>query len=595
MRRHTSLITAWAICLVYLSVRSAGPWKQVLGWDVFGYYLYLPALFIHDDPGLEDRAWLDAVMDVYEPSTTLYQLVDGPNGSRVIKYSSGMAVAYAPFFFAAHKLAGPLGHPADGFSAPYRVGITLGCLLYVLLGIFLLRRLLLRFFGDGWTAALLVVIGLGTNLFQLVVWDGTLLTHPLLFTLYTALVLTTIDWHEHPRPGRALLLGGLCGLITLVRPSEAVCVLIPLLWGLGTADGRTRKWALLRANAVHLLLAAAAFAVAVSPQAFYWKSITGQWSFYSYVNPGEGFEFASPYTWQYLFSFRKGWLVYTPLMLLALCGIPLLWKRLPAAAWAVAVFLVVDLWVVSSWTCWWYAGGSFSARSMVPIYGLLAVPLGMLLQAIWKRPSRRLPAAGIIATLVLLNLFQTWQWTRGIISKERMTRAYYAATFGRMQVPAGAKDLLLVDRGTGGVERLTDEHRYKQHELFRDDFHDRPEGVLTLTADAPFSPGPDVPYAQLTAQDHAWVRATARLWVGDTITAPPIIVMAFHHEGAAYKYATGSWEIPAGTKHQWLTASMDYLTPEVRSKADNLKVYVWDQHGGEHRIDDLRVVVFERK
>jgi hypothetical protein len=71
--------------------------------------------------------------------------------------------------------------------------------------------------------------------------------------------------------------------------------------------------------------------------------------------------------------------------------------------------------------------------------------------------------------------------------------------------------------------------------------------------------------------------------------------MTFHHDGAAYKYAASSWQIPADTKNAWVLATMDYLTPEVRSTADNVKVYVWNQHGGRHVIDDLRVQVFERK
>ena len=114
------------LCAVTVAVRCTMPQRQVLTWDVFGYYLYLPAGFIHDDPALQDRAWLDEVMTTYEPSSTLYQLVDGPDGKRVIKYSSGMAVLYAPFFFVAHVLADPLGFPADGFSAPYQLAITIG-------------------------------------------------------------------------------------------------------------------------------------------------------------------------------------------------------------------------------------------------------------------------------------------------------------------------------------------------------------------------------------------------------------------------------------------------------------------------------------
>jgi hypothetical protein len=29
-----------------------------IAWDVYGYYLYLPATFIYDDLGLENRDWI---------------------------------------------------------------------------------------------------------------------------------------------------------------------------------------------------------------------------------------------------------------------------------------------------------------------------------------------------------------------------------------------------------------------------------------------------------------------------------------------------------------------------------------------------------
>ncbi|MBS1582202.1 MAG: glycosyltransferase family 39 protein, partial [Bacteroidetes bacterium] len=320
--RRLSLLTAWACCAILLAVRCTAPPRQVLTWDVFGYYLYLPATVIHHDTGLRDPAWLDAVMTTYEPSATLYQLVDGTEGRRVIKYSAGMAVLYAPFFVITHAAAPMLGYPADGFSPPYQWTIAFGCLLYAMLGLFVLRKVLLHFFSDRWTAVLLALVVLGTNFLQLTALDGTMLTHTPLFTLYALLLWGTLRWHERPHARTALLIGASAGLITLVRPSEGACLLIPLLW-LPSGEARwKRKRQLVVTHLGHVLLAAGAFGIAVLPQPLYWHAVTGQWLFYSYVNPGEGFDLATPHTMDFLFSFRKGWLLYTPLMVLALIGIP---------------------------------------------------------------------------------------------------------------------------------------------------------------------------------------------------------------------------------------------------------------------------------
>ncbi|HRQ83782.1 MAG TPA: hypothetical protein PLV70_01565 [Flavobacteriales bacterium] len=591
-----SLYAALACCLALVVLRATSPPRNALTWDVFGYYLYLPATFIHHDIALEDHAWLDRVMDQYEPSSTLYQLVDGPDGKRVIKYSAGMAVLYAPFFLVAHLTAPALGFPADGFSPPYQYIIGFGCLLYALLGLFVLRRVLLHFFNDTWTALLILLVVFGTNFLQLIAWDGTLLSHTPAFLLYALLLLATLRWHGHPRASSAMLIGASAGLITLVRPSEGLAVLLPLLWLPGTDNGWKRKWELLKGHPQHVLWAALAFVVAASPQLLYWHSVTGQWLFYSYQNPGEGFDFLPPHLANFLFSFRKGWLLYTPLMALALLGILVLWKRCRVAFWAVLAFVVADLWVVSAWTTWWYAGGSFSSRSMVPAYAVLAIPLGFGLQALAVRRTWRMALGAVLAGMVALNLFQTWQWKAGILPRDRITGAYYQAVFGRTKVPAGAGSLLMVERGTESAEHFTDEAHYTMRELCHFDFNNRPDSSFRFTPGEPWTTGPDIAFADLTKNDHAWLRASAKLWVGDSVPdgAPPVLVITFHHQGETYHYRTGEWNIPPGTRNNWVPLTVDYLTPEVRSPKDNLKVYIWNEHGAPWRVDDLRVEVWER-
>lgn len=594
MSAKRSLQAVWFSCFLLFALRVAEPPRHALSWDVFGYYLYLPATFLHHDIGLQDPTWLDHLMEEYAPSNTLYQLVDGPDGKRVIKYSSGMAVVQAPFFLLAHAWAHLSGHPADGLSPPYQWALTFGCLLFALWGLFLLRRLLLYFFSDEWTAVLILLLVFGTNYLQLTAWDGTLLTHSALFTLYAALLLATVRWHERPTLAQALLIGLSAGLITLIRPSEGICVLLPLCWMPATDRPVAAKWALVRRHLPQLLAAAVAFLLVAGLQCLYWKAVTGQWLFYSYQNPGEGFDLASPYLRPFLFSFRKGWLLYTPLMALALLGLFQLWKDRRHLFPAIASFLVLDLWIVASWSCWWYAGGSFSSRSMVAAYPVLALSLGMLLRAWWRHPPVRRPMVIGLVALVLLNLFQTLQWHLKVLPKDRVTAGYYAAIFGRLTVPPGAEELLLVDRSTATVERFTPSARYAERTLYTNDFQDRPDGVMVLHAGDPYSPGPHLPYTAITNKDHAWLRITARLLVPDSLPGdPPVIVVAFHHEGGAYKYRTGAWNVQEAPVDGAWTLTMDYLTPEVRSVHDDLKIYAWTKDGSAWRIDDLRVQLFE--
>src|SRR5436190_824567 len=103
MKKHLSLIALVAGLLFLLFYRSLSPnWDPyrhegaVLSWDVFGYYLYLPAKFIYND--LWDLKFTKTIMEMYHPSDAYYQSLNNPFGGQIMKYSMGMAVMYLPFF-----------------------------------------------------------------------------------------------------------------------------------------------------------------------------------------------------------------------------------------------------------------------------------------------------------------------------------------------------------------------------------------------------------------------------------------------------------------------------------------------------------------
>ena len=573
----------------------AFPPLRVLSWDVFGYYLYLPAHFIYNDLFLQDQTWLQSIMDTYEPSSTFYQLYQMGDGKWVIKYSMGMAVFFAPFFFLAHWLAPMLGYAADGFSAPYQIIIAIGTLLYVFAGLALLRKVLLKFFTERMTGVLLILLVLGTNFLQMVGLGSLLLSHNLAFTLYVLVVWTTIEWHQRPRWNLAFLLGLALGLLALVRPTEALLVLVPLLYGITGTESWRWKLNLAKDNFSHLLNAVFGGLIGIAPQFIYWKSATGNWFHYAYENPGEGFEFFDPYTLEFLFSFRKGWFIYTPIMLLAIIGIPLMKKQQPKLFWGFILFLILDLWVVSSWTCWWYAGGSFSSRSMVPVYCLLLLPLGNVLIWVQNQPRLRVAGGVVISALVILNLFQTHQFRTGIIDGDRMTMAYYFRIFGKTTATAEDRNLLLVKRAFSlDGEILEQPERYTSELWSLRSYENQPNQALALSPEKRFTNAIEKTFEQVTEDDHAWVRISARINPQDSVIGvPPSIVAHFKHGGKPYKYAAKAWPLERLRTGEWTDFTMDYLTPEVRSVSDTMRLYVWNQGGGNFLIDDLKVEIYQ--
>lgn len=603
-----SFYTALTITLLLTTFRLATPARNSLSWDVMGYYIYLPATFIYHDITIKDKAWVDDIIEKYEPTSTFYQAVKQDDGRWVFRYTSGLALINAPFFFAGHAYAGVAGYPQDGFSMPYQWAMVLGALFYSILGLWLCRKLLLYFFDDKLTALLLFILAAGTNYFQIVVNAGTM-PHNYLFTFYAVLLIHTYKWHETPNLKSAFIIGLMSGLIALIRPNELVIILIPLLWGI-TGFNKTifTKIQLVFKKFGHVIVLGLAAILGGCVQLIYWKYATGHWLYYSYQDPGVGFDLKSPHTVDFLFSFRKGWFLYTPLMALAVLGFYFLYQKNRKLFWAFTAYFIINLYIVSSWSVWWYAGGSFSSRSMVSSYGLMLLPLGYLFQsAKTNKNIYKWAVLPVVSLFIILNLFQTWQFRKGIIHGERMTKAYYFKIFGKTSVTEEDKALMLVERSTETIEIMPEGENYYKKILGNFDFEDSAKtgenwkpggynsaGAFRLDENHEFSPGLDIKYKDITQKEYAWIRASVRVFVPqDSEGGFPLLAMAFHHKDAAYKYRSSEFVNPQLKKGEWNLITLDYQTAEVRTENDNLKVYVWNRDRKEVFIDDLKIECFE--
>ena len=144
------------VLLLFFSIKNFQP--NIISWDNFGYYLYLPAKFIYNDPGLKDPSFAIEMMQKYDLSATFYQVVPVENGNNIIKYSSGLAVVYSPFFFIAHVFTKVTSFPSDGFSYPYQLAIFISSLLFVIIGLLYLRKVLLHFFNEKTAAYTFIIL-----------------------------------------------------------------------------------------------------------------------------------------------------------------------------------------------------------------------------------------------------------------------------------------------------------------------------------------------------------------------------------------------------------------------------------------------------
>lgn len=609
-------------------------WKQAgaeatISYDVSGYYMYLPAAFIYQD--LKEVKFLDDVIRDYRPTSDPYQAFTHESGNRVMKYSLGQSVMYLPFFAVAHGWASMSEiYPADGFSHPYQFMISLGSLLISFLGLYWLMILLRHYFREEAVALTLLCIAFGTNYLNYSAIDGAM-THNNVFTLYALLLLATHRFYAKACWRRALLIGGCIGLMALTRPTEIIAALLPILWGLDlTKKGAIQERLAFFGQHWAKLVGAAAVTLAIgSLQLLYWKYVSGDWIVYSYQD--QGFDWLKAHIYHGLFSYKAGWLVYTPLMAFGLLGfLPLFFQR-REIFFPTFLHAVLFIYVAFAWSVWWY-GGSLGQRTMVQAYVTLSFPLAAFLGWVfgWEKDleaSREGPSSvqglgaqpqvqgvvkeqgktsakilpffigGLLLLFTWHNLWFTHQAHRGgLFLTEQMTETYFwrtLYTFDKNYDDRLALDTPEFFPGEATIGQL----------LYENDFEDRStddcgltpvtgNGALCLVAKQQNSP--DF-ITDIDLPPRTWIRASVDVKIdqprGNRDNSAQMII-AFRRNGVEVKRRM--IRMHRVLNHDWRrSVHIDSKVPDAG--ADQVVVFFWN--GGNSQpgmvLDGLRVFTIE--
>ncbi len=456
MKNRLSLIVVFILSIVlvqyrlsYSDVQKGDPLK-ITTWDAFGYYMYLPGTFIYGD--VTELKWLDEVEQEYSlTGGALYQANIHDNGNYVFKYLGGVAVLESPFFFIGHTIALNSQYKADGFSPPYQWSIAFGAILYCILALFLLRRLLLYFFKDLTVALTLLLLVLATNFIQYVSIDSAQ-SHAFIFPLYVVLLYATMKWHSSPKLKWAALIGFSIGLATISRPTEAIMIFIPILWGSQTKEARSEKWALVKAHQKHVIITLVFGIIGILPQLIYWKIASGSFIY----DVGSKWFFLNPW-FRVLFGFENGWFIYTPITILFVIGFFFI-KKFPFKK-SVIVFCLLNIWIVIAWSDWKY-GATYSTRALVQSYPVFALAFAAVIELIMQQRWKWL-FYGIGAYLVFVNLFQIGQYGTTVLHYRDMNRQYYASIY--LNPNPTALDISLLD-----TDEICDPSVFKSENLLLD-------------------------------------------------------------------------------------------------------------------------------
>ena len=395
--------------------------KRVIVSDVVAYYSYLPAIFIYNDVSLEflDNPNVD-LGDKFWPKKT-------PSGGKSITYSSGVAILYSPFFFLTHLITPYLDYPADGYSIPYKFALVMSSLFYLFIGLFFVRKLLLKYYSQIVTAITILVLVLGTNLLYYTTIEAPM-SHSYSFAMIAAFLYLTDRWYVKPKVSTTVFIGLLAGIISLVRPTNVLVGILFILWQITSWEDLRERVTLLLKKWPHLLIMIFAAILIWVPQFLYWKLVAGQYFYYSYPDD-QGFFFTNPQILNVLFSWRKGFITYVPIMMFAIIGFGILYRQKRGLFWPIAVFFLSSLYLTSCWWDWWYGGG-LSIRPFIDSYSVFAIGIASFLT--WLGNQKNWLKTGCFTLFLLFALLGYKHNTRyynGSIHWVSMTKEAYFDSF----------------------------------------------------------------------------------------------------------------------------------------------------------------------
>lgn len=398
-----------------------GQWERVIQSDAKGYYAYLPAVFIYEDLNFNFYRDVEGI-NAYD-STLVYDYRAEFEGNTINKYFVGEAVVLTPFFLIGHWMSRLTNYKSDGYSRPYIISITIAALFYLFLGLVTLQKsLLLSGFSRLNTAICIFVLVFGTNLFYYSIGEMAV-SHVYSFSFICIFTYFGTQYFRTYKTKYLFWIAFVLGIIILIRPVNGL-----ILFSIPFISQTKAQFKLglykLGENKMTALYALIIMLGVIFVQPIIYKLQTGSFFVYSYGE--EGFNFASPALISFLFSYKKGFFLYSPIAFLAMFGLIYIWKD-RFRFFSIILFLCALVYVLSSWWNWYY-GGSFSSRVMVDYLAFFSFLLGFLLQGFrlkWLRYSFLM----LLLTSLIINQIQTLQYRYQIIHWSEMTKEKYWDVF----------------------------------------------------------------------------------------------------------------------------------------------------------------------
>ena len=361
------------------------------------YYGYLPSIVAHRSFDLGPT--FDRFIAAGVPVARQFLEITLPNGLTADYKQVGSALLALPFYVITHGifLLVP-GRQDPDISAEYQLAFTAASLFYGVLALVLVYRFARQLFGARPATLATAGVLLATPLVAYLLFEPSY-SHTFSVCATTAFALYLYVTRHDRRWTQWFLAGVLGGLATITHAQEVLFFgLVPVeaIWQIWH-----RRWGLrLIPNYVALLLGAL---LPVLPQLAIDQLLFSRWL--PPTAPNISFDFAHPHLLDLLVSTRHGWLAWSPLVVMALLGLPSVVRRLEWFGIGLVAVGLAEFMVNASLSDWW-GGLAFGSRRLTDQTLLLG--LGLAAACAWLLQRRLAPlaiglvAAGIAWTGLLL-------------------------------------------------------------------------------------------------------------------------------------------------------------------------------------------------
>lgn len=565
--------------------------------DGSGHYSWLPSIFIYKTLDFKDVFESEKLRKGLSYQGHNYHDV---NGITVNKFPPGTALLIMPFFIIALIISKLSGIPVDGYSFIFQYSVGIAAVFWAIMGLVFLYRLLLTYKIKPKTSLLLVSVSFfGTNLFAYT-YLMPAFSHVYSFALISLLLFYTRTYFQKNTISSLIISSIILGLIITVRPVNILIILfIPFL---ASSSKCFTNSVIYKFKDFKIVYAVGAFILAISPYFIINYLQSGVLFYDAYTN--EGFYWADPEIVNFLFSFRKGWFIYTPLLLLIFPSMYALYKKNKFELLWFLIFIIVLVYVFSSWWNWFY-GDSFGMRPMVDFTSVF-----ILLISLYYSNLKGIIKSVTLIFIILaisLNIIQSYQYTKGIIHPDSMDKEAYSYVFLRTDAKYSGSI-------SGGAEyyygKLTTIPFYEELNDFEEDYNNWAKlwtfestevysgnKSVSMTLKKNFSPALNWKiHDSLINRQNLYVKIETMYFEPQKNSAKnALFIIDIQNEQGKTVFYKGAKlkHIPNNITEEWIRASTGFKIPHLDEEHYRIKIYVWNVQKTNFLVDDLKVGFYE--